>query len=701
MGRIKCEGWPTVRSSSSLSKLIRERSSASILGLMASSHETRTQTLAAFKFQKLRFADSIRILNLKHGASADPIHATLTEHRLSKLPQFECVSYTWGKPVFSETIYVDKIPFKITENLHSALLRLRKPKESRHAKGFIKDGIRSLWRSGKRRQNRALWIDAICINQNNDDEKAIQVWMMGRIFSQATRVLVWLGEGTEETDCAMRSLDEIVDIASASGFVRTGDMSLTLHSKCPSAVCKDIITTAEMNSFSSIGSLPWFSRLWVIQEVMLAQHCLVICGAFSADWTQFCSCARILIRAHQISGFVYGKGLMSALRSVSMIVKSYRSFKKIAVGPPRDLELQKTQLLYALKHQQCTDDRDRVYAVLALFSRIRNARVEVMPDYALTTAQVYKGFTQEGLIGMSIAPANDFLLRSVGLFQHLEPYIPISLNDLNNEHLPSWSLDLRVQWLRVLNMEQYRSIFFDKNKSHKPSRFECTFDQSGNVLGVTAQQCDTISYILPATEKKPNNNFHVRRIVSSLEECLSKTNSATDEPWEIELACTLVAQGCNNVFWKLFGKKVDLEAFTSLWKLFKHYCLDEDNTSTAFTTDGSSQAMTHSSTDALQAYKYRECVCRVLRSAIIFVTARGYLGLAPKASRTMIGSNTIVCLISGFPTPFLLLPWKPRDNPGLEEHYSLIGPAYVYKIINGEFERQHGSKQPWKKISII
>jgi hypothetical protein len=93
---------------------------------------------------------------------------------------FYALSYTWGKPDFCHTIICNGSDIKITPNLFDALRHLRLEKRSR-----------------------TLWIDAICINQNNMDEKSIQVPLMKHIYSQATGVIIWLGLEDESTKQAL------------------------------------------------------------------------------------------------------------------------------------------------------------------------------------------------------------------------------------------------------------------------------------------------------------------------------------------------------------------------------------------------------------------------------------------------------------------------------------------------------------------
>jgi hypothetical protein len=141
-----------------------------------------------FVFNGLDTPDSIRLLELQPASNMSAeLYATLKHVRLaanaSSLPNittaplelYEALSYVWGERDFSATLRLqDGVKMmKITPNLAEALRRLR------HTD-----------------QPRTLWVDQICMNQNDDQEKAQQVSMMARIYESAKQVLVWLGEET-------------------------------------------------------------------------------------------------------------------------------------------------------------------------------------------------------------------------------------------------------------------------------------------------------------------------------------------------------------------------------------------------------------------------------------------------------------------------------------------------------------------------
>ena len=124
---------------------------------------------------------SFRLLTLQPRGSADEVICTLSHDTWEDGTRYEALSYVWGYPTLNRrTISLNGRPFSITESLYTALRDLR------------------IWR-----EPRIIWADAICINQDDDVERAEQVRYMGEIYENAERVIVWLGEADQHSDDAI------------------------------------------------------------------------------------------------------------------------------------------------------------------------------------------------------------------------------------------------------------------------------------------------------------------------------------------------------------------------------------------------------------------------------------------------------------------------------------------------------------------
>jgi hypothetical protein len=132
--------------------------------------------------------DSIRLLRLMpdQDDTAD-IRCELFEYSLQSSCKashlYEALSYVWGSPGEKLPIFIHGHSFDVTVNLRAALSRLRN-----HS------------------MERTLWVDAICIDQQNLRERGHQVQLMAKIYGQANRVVVWLGEAADDSDQALEDI---------------------------------------------------------------------------------------------------------------------------------------------------------------------------------------------------------------------------------------------------------------------------------------------------------------------------------------------------------------------------------------------------------------------------------------------------------------------------------------------------------------
>jgi hypothetical protein len=124
----------------------------------------------------------IRVFDLEPAprSSSDRISGALREIPLDGRRRYDALSYVWGRDKQIFDVHCGEVTLSVTQNCHDALKRLR-------------DTTRT----------RTLWIDTICINQSDDDEKSHQVAMMLDIYRNADRVYIWLGEGTHGSDYAL------------------------------------------------------------------------------------------------------------------------------------------------------------------------------------------------------------------------------------------------------------------------------------------------------------------------------------------------------------------------------------------------------------------------------------------------------------------------------------------------------------------
>ncbi|KAE8446244.1 hypothetical protein EG329_012330 [Mollisiaceae sp. DMI_Dod_QoI] len=270
----------------------------------------------------------IRLLRLLPSESIETeIQCELLEYNLQKSSYgahlYEALSYTWGDSEKPRSISVNKQTLAITENLHAVLLRLRD-----HS------------------FERILWIDAVCINQQDLKEQGQQVQLMARIYSQAARVLVWLGETAGNSDTALEG----------------------------------IRVAAESESTDSLND----ERIWVLQEVAAARHILIMCGSMVIDGYAFYLGVNRFYEARPdlesstrpITYLIRGANL----RTKHVMSSSGRS--SLNIGPLGEL----IDMFHAHK---ATMPVDMVYALLGMSSDDPGT-AGLLPDYEVPWEKLFK-----------------------------------------------------------------------------------------------------------------------------------------------------------------------------------------------------------------------------------------------------------------------------------------------------------------------
>ncbi|PMD46841.1 heterokaryon incompatibility, partial [Hyaloscypha variabilis F] len=157
--------------------------------------------------------------------------------------KYEALSYTWGQPGFNHQIICDDKQLPITQNLFEALRQLRKGGE------------------------RVLWIDAICINQSDDDEKSAQIPYMRNIYKLADRVVIWLGTADADAIAAFEWIDR-----AAGSVVKKSEEELNRARGFPPFKGAG---SEKWEPVLKFFSRAWFGRVWVVQECAMAKEAVV------------------------------------------------------------------------------------------------------------------------------------------------------------------------------------------------------------------------------------------------------------------------------------------------------------------------------------------------------------------------------------------------------------------------------------------
>lgn len=283
------------------------------------------------------------------------LECTCRLYNIDNAPQYEALSYVWGSPTPSVEILCNGQSIAIAPELSYALKRLRLPDSER-----------------------IIWADAICINQEDNPEKSHQVPLMGSIYSSAKRAVVWLGPG--EVQHTRRAFDCCRRVAAACGlfdyFCGRDPGHSERHDELPLSE-----RWFDLSAFSSLLELfnrPWFSRIWCIQEIRLAEDALVMWGDNEISWTDLSVSASWMFDRSGLRD--YSDPVTSLLEDIPVENADMMSGKDMY------------RLLDALDHFrvgfQASNPRDKVYGLLNLVSsRFEVEALDV--DYDKSVGRVY------------------------------------------------------------------------------------------------------------------------------------------------------------------------------------------------------------------------------------------------------------------------------------------------------------------------
>ncbi|KAK3334841.1 heterokaryon incompatibility protein-domain-containing protein, partial [Neurospora tetraspora] len=263
---------------------------------------------------------------------------------------YEALSYVWGSESKPCSISINGCDLPVGENLHAALLHLRD-----HS------------------IERTIWIDAICINQEDEEEKGHQVQSIAKIYAKASRVIVWLGEEAAGSDQALEEIRMAGERDQALEEIRIAAK----------------LSTKRLDNKAGILALlqrPWFQRIWVLQDVAAARHILIKCGSAEVDGFAFCSGLNALNLFNELRA-----DLRARILSVTYLIRGAIFRPKYATSQSDNFSLDIRPLgeLIEMYHtREATDRRDKVYALLGMSSDNPTA-AGLFADYQISWKQLF------------------------------------------------------------------------------------------------------------------------------------------------------------------------------------------------------------------------------------------------------------------------------------------------------------------------
>ncbi len=289
---------------------------------------------------------SARLLEVIPGPDYEPIKGKIIHCNLEDNPSYIALSYTWdhgGDPKFIEC---EGTTIKVGQNLWSFLHQYRQKLSNR------------LYHEQTPPESVPLWIDALCINQQNMDERAHQVGQMRDIYTGASSVIVWLGLAVDTEELA---------------FMLTRYPTLLRADEASGALIR-------------LLNKPYWSRVWVVQEFVLAKTVEIWCGTFHADASAFENLWRhddLMSNSPAFSQYLVSTQGWPLFKSRREFRHS-KKYKRELLGRRDSKSLRSTfrlrDLLQSFATSQSSEVYDKVYGFLGIASKGR-ADLPIEPDY--------------------------------------------------------------------------------------------------------------------------------------------------------------------------------------------------------------------------------------------------------------------------------------------------------------------------------
>lgn len=272
-----------------------------------------------YRYTKLKDPTAqIRLLKFTATSRRSHISASLTTWDLDYLPPYTALSYEWGAAIDHRTMTVNGRSMIVRKTRYSALNQM------------FNDAPDSYF-----------WIDAICIDQFNNREKSHQVQLMGEVYSRASNTAICLGDHDESSRVIFGlPLSEVRDYS-------------TPHIKL--VKCNQGLYDWALEKF---GNRRYWTRLWIVQEVLLSQNTRIFCGLNMIPWETL----EALVQARLLSAQRSGGPAALDKSPMKTLVDAHTR----VVGSQARHEWRLDRLLGDYGSQGCSDPRDKVYGLLGL-----------------------------------------------------------------------------------------------------------------------------------------------------------------------------------------------------------------------------------------------------------------------------------------------------------------------------------------------
>ncbi|KAN0099136.1 HET domain containing protein [Hyaloscypha variabilis] len=604
----------------------------------------------SYAYAKLGGPQEIRLLKLSRQNPFVGIHCQLIRVRLDDAPPYECISYAWGKSRKTRSITIDGSKLAVTPTVHSLL-----------------------WNRGSFWKTTMLWIDSICINQDDNNEKNEQVRMMRDIYQEAQQVIVWLGD-RYDADLTVGLLEELYWESIRHTSAARG---AAVIKKYGNKANEDPFESFRWKALIQFFSSSWFGRIWVVQEVAVARRVGVIYGSLYIPWNMLVvvSDTFFLSENLEVICLLQHTGQPGVSRAPPSGGAHLGLMESLRCGILDNSPLTLARLLEACQDFGATDPKDKVFAIQGISDSASD--ISLLIDYNKEIYDVY------------LDTAN-YLLNRGDLLKVLQlagigwPRSRIRCSR-NGKDLPSWVPDWGVSHIAAMMAERYvepEDNYCASGRS-KPQIYSGNTSDTIKLGGLHVGTIDKLGTTL---------DFETGQGHPWEASALTLANRML--PWYAEvhqLASTtpdtyLNGQPRTEALWRtLIGDRVRKQ-----WPA-PHIYGQHYRTSQKFLS-----LIEEHMTDlprinippgfSVQEFnnmaRYNVLMGGVCQKRKFCITKEKYLAIVPPGTK----KDDMICIIHGAQTPLILrhICNNDRDDTTKTDAYAFIGECYVHGIMKGE-----------------
>ncbi|KAI3316471.1 hypothetical protein HD806DRAFT_517477 [Xylariaceae sp. AK1471] len=558
----------------------------------------------------------IRLFVLFPGKNAEMLHGSICILPfIEDAGSYRTLSYAWGEDTHSKhTLVTPEGTLRLKSSLYEALLRLR------HEEATV-----------------VLWVDALCINQADETEKAGQIRLLPEIFQHATSTIAFIG-ADEKSDSALEMLLQVRAKTVYGSDLKDWPKKLPT---IPSSWSDRNIPLLEDPIWVDVEAFfnrSWFRRAWIVQEAVAAPTVKVVCGKWMINWNDLLGAVEIIEREPQ----------MPKLNPASW--GAFVTLSHLREWEARHSRWTLLVLLETFRYVESSMKRDRFFALLGIASD--GNRAEFEPDYRSDFRVIVCRFARA-----LVAQGNGMqLLHRAGLSSQPDRF-------------PSWVPDWTVPRPGGLNDSCDRGVVYNASGSLE-KRIYCI--PGSDVLAVQGYLVDEIAHVSKYSNEPKEREQYFKEIdtmIDSLSEF--HTGDVRDRmKWQVPIGGAMYPKVATYDDFDLYDS---YKAFRKGLKKAEHKIPKEQK----HPPDKIVTSSNEGASVQQKSMNYISLLDDNIAGWKLVTTKRNLCGIVPHNVEV----GDVVSIFGGGDVPFIL---RKSQVKGREVEFRLVGECYIGGIMHGE-----------------